>query len=58
MFPTRQSSHVKLQARHGVSVPDSNRVCPMKVLYTQHLLQDSKLASGEEQGPARGAAVY
>jgi hypothetical protein len=47
-----------LQFQKGVSVTDSNRVGAkdtrypvMNVLYTQQLLQESKLASNEEQGP-------
>jgi hypothetical protein len=44
----------------GMSVPGSNRVGTqdsrypaMSALYTQHYLQDSNLASGEEQGTSR-----
>jgi hypothetical protein len=62
MFPMRQSSHVRLQSQQGVSVQNANRVDAqgarhpaMSVLHAQHSLQDTNLASCEEQVPSRRA---
>jgi hypothetical protein len=59
MFPMRQCPHFS-QSQLGVSVQDANRIGAqdatypaMSVLYTQHSLQDTMLASCEEQDPAR-----
>jgi hypothetical protein len=59
MFSMRQSPHFKRQSHLDVSVQDANRVGAKDArhpavcaLFTQHTLQDTKLASCEEQGPA------
>jgi hypothetical protein len=59
MFSIRQSPHLKPLLQLGIGAPDSNRVGAadsrypaMSALNTQRSLPDSKLESGEEQGPS------
>jgi hypothetical protein len=60
MFTVRQSSDIRHQSQEGMSVQGSKRVgaqdsryAAMSALYTQQsVVQDTKLESGEKQGPS------
>jgi hypothetical protein len=65
MLTVRQSSDIRHKSREGMSVQDAksvdaqdSRYPTLSVLYAQDSLQDTKLASCEEQGLSSRALFF